>query len=195
MAILFGVITVYCAAVLGSTCAMLLGRFVFREVLYNKYKKYRLFLAIDKAVATEVIIYLKLILKGIKLVFLLRLCPIAPFTLLNYLFGITSIKVTHFMIGGFGMVPGAIVYVMLGTTISSIADAADGNFEGGVLTLIMMIFGTIMALVAIIYISIVTKRYLNNNLIDLDREGDYVEQTDEVDSNGESPDPLNSANR
>lgn len=100
--------------------------------------------------------------------FLLRLCPIAPFTVLNYLFGITSIKVKDFMIGGFGMLPGAFVYVLLGTTISSIADAANGNFDAGVLPLIMLIFGTVLALFAIIYISMVTKRYLNNNIIDLE---------------------------
>lgn len=103
-----------------------------------------------------------------KLVFLLRLCPIAPFTLLNYLFGITGIKVKHFMLGGFGMLPGAFVYVLLGTTISSIADAANGNFDGGPLPIILLVVGTITAFVAIIYISIVTKRYLNSNMIDLE---------------------------
>lgn len=72
------------------------------------------------------------------------------------------------MIGGFGMLPGAFVYVLLGTTISSIADAANGNFDAGVLPLIMLIFGTVLALFAIIYISMVTKRYLNNNIIDLE---------------------------
>eukprot|EP00347_Sterkiella_histriomuscorum_P024041 403332511 len=158
LAIIVGVSTVYVGAVLGSTCAMLLGRFVFRETLIEKSKRFKLFRAIDKAVETE----------GRKLVLLLRLCPIAPFTVLNYLFGITSIKVKDFMIGGFGMLPGAFVYVLLGTTISSIADAANGNFEAGVLPLIMLIFGTLLAIFAVVYISIVTKRYLNNNLIDLD---------------------------
>lgn len=109
-----------------------------------------------------------------KLVFLLRLCPIAPFTVLNYLLGITGIKVKDFMLGAFGMLPGAFVYVLLGTTISSIADAANGNFEGGAMTMVLLIFGTIMAFVAIIYISIVTKRYLNSNMIDLNGDSEYI---------------------
>ena len=100
--------------------------------------------------------------------FLLRLCPIAPFTVLNYLFGITSIKVRDFMLGGFGMLPGAIVYVLLGTTISSIADAANGNFDAGIMPIILLIFGTMMAIFAIYYISKVTKRYLTTNIIDIE---------------------------
>lgn len=66
------------------------------------------------------------------------------------------------------MLPGAIVYVLLGTTISSIADAANGNYEAGVIPFVMLIFGTILAIIAIAYISMVTKRYLNNNIIDLE---------------------------
>ena len=96
---------------------------------------------------------------------------------MNYLFGITSIKVWDFMIGGFGMLPGAFVYVLLGTTITSIADAANGNFEGGVLTLGLLIFGTVMALIAIIYVSILTKRYLNSNMILLNEGKDDETET------------------
>jgi uncharacterized membrane protein YdjX (TVP38/TMEM64 family) len=84
----------------------------------------------------------------------------APFTILNYMFGITAIRVRDFMLGGFGMLPGAIVYIFLGTTISNIADAANGNFEGGAATLVLLILGCALGLFAIVYISIVTKRYL-----------------------------------
>jgi len=144
------VATVYVAAVSGSTCAFLLGRFVFRDFLQRRYKDYKLFRAIDKAVASE----------GWRLVFLLRLCPLAPFTILNYTFGITSIKLLHFAIGGFGMLPGAVVYVFVGTTISNIADAVDGNYDGGYIYIVMLVVGTLLGVFAVVYISIITKRYL-----------------------------------
>ena len=51
---LIGLGTAYCGAITGSGSAMLLGRFVFREALQSKAKKYKLFRAIDKAVETEV---------------------------------------------------------------------------------------------------------------------------------------------
>jgi uncharacterized membrane protein YdjX (TVP38/TMEM64 family) len=41
--------------------------------------------------------------------------------------GITEIKTSHFIIGNLGMLPGVIVYVFIGTTISSIAEAAGGG--------------------------------------------------------------------
>jgi len=93
-------------------------------------------------------------------VFLLRLCPLAPFTILNYTFGITSIKLLHFAIGGFGMLPGAVVYVFVGTTISNIADAVDGNYDGGYIYIVMLVVGTLLGVFAVVYISIITKRYL-----------------------------------
>lgn len=60
------------------------------------------------------------------------------------------------------MLPGTIVYVFVGTTIGSITDAASGNYSAGPAGLTLLIVGSILACVAIVYISIVVKRYLNN---------------------------------
>ena len=43
--------------------------------------------------------------------------------------GITGVTFKDYALGGFGMIPGTIVYVFIGTTISNIADAATGNYE------------------------------------------------------------------
>ena len=80
-------------------------------------EKYTLIRAIDKAIHQE----------GLKLIFLLRLCPLIPFNALNYLMGITDIKTVHYAIGMCGMIPGTLAYVFIGTTISDIADAAAGT--------------------------------------------------------------------
>ena len=107
--------------------------------------------ALDKAMNTE----------GLKFVFLLRLCPLVPFNVFNYTMGITGVKFWDYAGGGLGMIPGTIVYVFLGTTISNIHDAAMGNYEQGTAGLVLLIIGTIFALIAIIWISIVVKKYLN----------------------------------
>lgn len=62
------------------------------------------------------------------------------------------------------MLPGATVYMFLGTTLPSLADAMSGNFHGGYLTLTMLIVGCCFGLFAVIYISIVVKRYLKENM-------------------------------
>ena len=63
------------------------------------------------------------------MIILVRLCPVIPFNILNYLMGITGIKLRDFICGSFGMIPGTLVYVFIGTTISDIADAASGKSQ------------------------------------------------------------------
>ena len=96
---------------------MLLGRFVFREWVNKQAQKYPLINAINIAIESE----------GLKLIVLLRLCPAIPFNILNYLMGTTGITLKHYVIGNFGMIPGTLVYVFIGTTISDIASVASGT--------------------------------------------------------------------
>lgn len=99
--------------------------------------------------------------EGLKFTLLLRLCPLIPFNAFNYVMGVTAVTFKDYAIGGVGMIPGTIVYVFVGTTIGNIADAASGEFEGGTVTLVLLIVGTVLAFAAIVYITIVVKRYLN----------------------------------
>jgi uncharacterized membrane protein YdjX (TVP38/TMEM64 family) len=110
--------------------------------------------AIDKAIHSE----------GLKLVILLRLCPVIPFNVLNYLLGITSVEAKHYIIGMVGMLPGTLVYVFIGTTISDIADTASGKSENNTLILVFLIVGSILGCAGIVWISIVAKRKLNETL-------------------------------
>ena len=101
------------------------------------------------------------VFQGLKLIFLLRLCPFIPFNILNYLFGITSINLLYFFLGGFGSLPGITVRIFIGTTLSNLTQATSEEFEGGPLLLGLLVGGTIMASAAIGYMTAVTKRYLN----------------------------------
>ena len=75
--------------------------------------------------------------------------------------GITGVSFFDYAVGGFGMVPGTIVCVFVGTTIGSIQDAATGNYDAGPAGLALLIVGSVLACFLIIYISIIVKRYLN----------------------------------
>ena len=90
--------------------AFILGKYVFRSKSEELAAKYRLLSALDKAFKTE----------GLKVVLLLRLCPLVPFTIFNYVMGITGVSFFDYAVGGLGMLPGTLVYVFVGTTIGSI---------------------------------------------------------------------------
>lgn len=74
---------------LGATCAFLIGRYFARETIARKIEGNEKFAAIDKAVADE----------GWKIVFLTRLSSVFPFTLLNYAFGLTRVKLGQYVMG------------------------------------------------------------------------------------------------
>ena len=152
---------------IGSNLAMLLGRYLFRDSAKKMAQKYRVINAIDKVMEKE----------GLKFTLLLRLCPLIPFNAFNYVMGVTAVTFKDYAIGGVGMIPGTIVYVFVGTTIGNIADAASGEFEGGTATLVLLIVGTVLAFVAIVYITIVVKRYLNKQLAEdaAEKEGKEAE--------------------
>ena len=110
-----GVVWVFVAATLGSALAFLVARYVARGAVERRLTGNR-FAAIDRAVAAE----------GRKVVFLLRLSPVFPFTLLNYVLGLTRVGFADYMLGAFGMIPGTILYVYYGTLAGNVLALAGG---------------------------------------------------------------------
>ncbi len=109
--VVWGSVYVSLASTLGATAAFLVGRYLARGFVEKKVEGNERFATIDRAVSEE----------GWKIVGLTRLSPVFPFSLLNYAFGLTNVKLSHYMIASWiGMMPGTVMYVYLG----SIAGAA-----------------------------------------------------------------------
>jgi uncharacterized membrane protein YdjX (TVP38/TMEM64 family) len=112
--VVWGSVYVSIGSTLGATAAFLVGRYLARDTIARKIEGNERFAAIDKAVATE----------GWKIVGLTRLAPVFPFTLLNYAFGLTRVKLGHYVLASWvGMIPGTVMYVYIG----SLAQAATGE--------------------------------------------------------------------
>jgi uncharacterized membrane protein YdjX (TVP38/TMEM64 family) len=110
----WGSLYVSIASTLGATAAFLVGRYLAREAIGRRIDQNPRFASIDRAVAKE----------GWKIVGLTRLSPVFPFTLLNYAFGLTQVKLGHYIIASWiGMMPGTLLYVYLG----SLARIASGD--------------------------------------------------------------------
>lgn len=67
-------VQVQVGATIGSILAFLLGRFVFKEQAQGLFNKFKILKAVDRAIETQ----------GLKLVLLLRLSPVVPFSAFNY---------------------------------------------------------------------------------------------------------------
>ncbi|KAG0594301.1 hypothetical protein M758_UG064900 [Ceratodon purpureus] len=113
-----GFVTDSLGSTLGATAAFLVGRTVGRAYVTSKLKDYPQFQAIAVAVRKS----------GFKIVLLLRLVPLLPFNVLNYLLSITPISNTTYILATwFGVMPMTLAFVYVGTTIKDIQDISHGG--------------------------------------------------------------------
>lgn len=111
-----GVAYVFVGATLGSSAAFLVSRYIARGLVERRVAGNARFQSIDRAIAAD----------GRKIVFLLRLSPVFPFTLLNYALGLSRVKFADFVIASVGMLPGTMLYVYYGKLAGDVAAVAGG---------------------------------------------------------------------
>ncbi len=103
---IWGTLWTSIGATLGATAAFLTGRFIARDWIQQRIKAHPRFAAIDAAIGTE----------GWKIVGLLRLSPVVPFSLLNYALGLTRVGLRDYVLASWaGMLPATGLYVYLGS--------------------------------------------------------------------------------
>ncbi|GER27602.1 SNARE associated Golgi protein family [Striga asiatica] len=100
-----GTIIVSISGTLAASVAFLIARYFARDRILKLVEGNKKFLAIDKAIGEN----------GFRVVTLLRLSPLLPFSLGNYLYGLTSVKFVPYVLGSWlGMLPGSWAYVSAG---------------------------------------------------------------------------------
>jgi uncharacterized membrane protein YdjX (TVP38/TMEM64 family) len=99
--------------------------------------------------------------QGLKLIILMRLSLLVPFNLSNYVFGISAVKYEDFALGTLGLFPIVLFFVYIGTTMSNIHDAISGNVEMTTLEIVVMVIGTLVALVGLLYTTFLVRATLN----------------------------------
>lgn len=111
-----GTAYVFVAATLGAALAFLVARHLARPWVERRLAAHPGFAAIDRAIAAQ----------GRRIVFLLRLSPAFPFSLLNYALGLTQVRFVDALVASVGMLPGTLLYVYYGHVGRQIAAAATG---------------------------------------------------------------------
>lgn len=146
----YGVVYVFIAAMLGSTAAFLVARYLARGAVEKRIEAEPRFAAIDRAVGRE----------GRKIIFLLRLTPAIPFNILNYALGLTKVRLADYVIAGFGMIPGTFLYVYLGYLATETAAAAGGAGNAELGTWILNIVAFVATIAVTVYVTVIARRAL-----------------------------------
>ncbi|MDL2718950.1 MAG: TVP38/TMEM64 family protein [Acidobacteriota bacterium] len=143
-----GTVVVLAGATLGATLSFLLAKSVLRKRIERMTAGNAKFQALDRAIGKE----------GAKIVFLVRLAPVFPFTYINYAFGLTGVRTLPYVVASFfGMIPGTFAYVYLGS-----AAAGAAASEADTTKKIVQIAGAIVALVVTIFVARVATRAIKS---------------------------------
>ncbi|OGP29552.1 MAG: hypothetical protein A2073_02745 [Deltaproteobacteria bacterium GWC2_42_11] len=131
----YGTIYAIIGATIGASIAFLVARYFARgfveDLLKGRFK------TIDEEVGK----------RGWVFVAITRLIPLFPFNLLNYAFGLTKIKFSHYVIASFFcMLPATAAYVMFS---SSIFDILKGKISRELIIGIILI--TVVSVIPVLY--------------------------------------------
>lgn len=102
------------AATLGTSIAFILNRFFFREFIVAKFE------------AKLTVINRELTNHGLRDIFIVRLTPIFPFSLVTIAASLTDMRMRDFVIGTFfGILPFTFIYVNAGTQLARVERFSD----------------------------------------------------------------------
>jgi uncharacterized membrane protein YdjX (TVP38/TMEM64 family) len=133
-----GTIVVIIGATIGATLAFLLARTVMRKRIEEKTRGNKKFEALDRAIANE----------GMKIVFLVRLAVVFPFTWVNYAFGLTAIPLWRYVLATFlGIIPATAAFVFASSAATKAATGETSN-----ITKIVYIAGGVVAIIVSVLI-------------------------------------------
>ncbi len=147
-----GSITVSVAATLGAAAAFLVGRYVARAWVEKKVAGNERFAAVDEAVGRE----------GFKIVFLTRLSPVFPFSILNYAYGLTAVSFRNYFLASWvGMIPGTIMYVYLGSAAKDVVATEQG---GSPAQTALKVVGLVATIVVTVYVTRIARKALDKEV-------------------------------
>ena len=154
--------------------SFLLGRYLLRDWVGRKLvEKYPTIKALDEAFTQ----------KGFRIFLLLRLSPIIPFNAINYIGGFTSIKLSHYTLALFGILPGTVLYCFIGATAGSLTESE--NAVSGPVAIAAIVVGIIFGLIAVFVVSYYAKKEFNR--IVAEQEQRDVEGEEEPPQQEEGP--------
>jgi uncharacterized membrane protein YdjX (TVP38/TMEM64 family) len=147
--LLWGTVLVSIASTTAAALAFLIARYVARGRVQRLAERNPKFGAIDRAVAEQ----------GWKVVALLRLSPLIPFSLSNYLYGLTPVPFAPYLLTSWiAMLPGTFLYVYLGAVGSA---AVSGQHRGGAWQTALWVVGLVATIAVTVLVTRAARRQLD----------------------------------
>lgn len=144
-----GAFVAWSGAVLGAALAFLIGRHLARARIEQATSGSASFRAIDEAIGKQ----------GWKIIGLLRLSPLIPFNLSNYLYGITRVAFWPYVLASaVGMVPGTLMYAYLGAAAK--AGMSVRELQRHPLHYLIFGIGLVATVAVVLWISTIARRAL-----------------------------------
>nr|KAJ0188189.1 hypothetical protein LSAT_V11C900488280 [Lactuca sativa] len=142
-------------AVIGATAAFLLGRTIGRSYVISKLEDYPQFQAVAIAIEKS----------GFKIVLLLRLVPLLPFNMLNYLLSVTPVSIWEYMMASWlGMMPITFALVYVGTTLKDLAAVTHEWSQFSKTRLALVVLSFVVSVVLMVVVTKVAKSALEKAL-------------------------------
>ncbi|GAA0169906.1 hypothetical protein LIER_24286 [Lithospermum erythrorhizon] len=171
-------------AAFGAMAAFLLGRTIGRSFVISKLKEYPQFRTVAIAINQS----------GFKIVLLLRLVPLLPFNILNYLLSVTPVSSGEYMLASWlGMMPSTFALVYVGTTLKDLSDVTHGWNKFSKSRIAFIVSGLVVSVVLTIWVMKVAKGALEKALVeneDIEGSGSSQLPIVGVDSNESLQQPL-----
>lgn len=154
----WGTLVVNISATIGASFAFLIARYIARDWVHKKAEQNAKFNAIDKAIGKQ----------GGKIVALLRLSPALPFSLSNYLYGLTAVKFWPYVIATWlGTLPGTMMFVYFGAIGKvSLNAATDGTAPSSPAQTAFFVVGLIATVAVTILITRVAQKALKETEVE-----------------------------
>ncbi len=136
-----GSMLVLLSVVLAATAALLVGRGLARDRVRAKLADHARFNALDRAVQS----------RGFLVVLLTRLSLALPFNLLNYAYGLSSVRLVSYVSGtAIGMIPAVLLYVYLGSLARDLEQLLVEGAGLGSTGWLLMFGGVLIALAVVV---------------------------------------------
>lgn len=147
-----GTVTVSLASTTAAALAFLIARYLARDKVAVQAKRYPKFQAIDGAIGAG----------GWKIIAMLRLSPAVPFSLGNYLYGLTAIRFWPYVLASWlFMLPGTFMYVYLGHVgTEGLRSAAGGERGRSPAEWALLTVGLVATIAVSIYVTRLSKKAL-----------------------------------